>query len=218
MLKPMARRLFVPSASEVAPALLGCWLVRNTPNGPCGGPIVEAEAYLTADPACHAYGGPTTRNRVMWGKPGLAYVYFIYGNHYCVNVVCRPEGVAEAVLIRAIESASGIDLMRARRPVKALHELTNGPGKLCAALGIDRALDGVDLCDPASPLFLAHNPQAEAFHRERGPAMVDTRIGITKAADLPLRFYLRDSPFLSRKHAGSGQARLEQVKALTSWP
>jgi DNA-3-methyladenine glycosylase len=195
----MARCFYQPSARVVAPRLLGCWLVRRTPEGFCGGPIVETEAYVTDDPACHAYGGRTSRNRVMWGPAGRAYVYFIYGNHYCVNAVCRLEGIAEAVLIRAIEPAVGVELMEKRRVVNILHELTNGPGKLCAALDIDRDLDGVDLCDPNSGLFIALAPAHAAFVRNAGPVMAATRIGITKAATLPLRFYLQRSAFLSRK-------------------
>src|SRR2546430_1487789 len=105
------------SAKVVAPRLLGHWLVRNTPEGPCGGPIVEVEAYLRNDPACHGAPGPTPRNRVMFGAPGHGYVYLIYGYHFCVNAVCQPAGVAEAVLIRAIEPAFGDKLMHAARPV-----------------------------------------------------------------------------------------------------
>jgi DNA-3-methyladenine glycosylase len=163
---------------------------------------VETEAYLVGDPACHAFVGPTKRNQVMWGEPGLAYVYLIYGNHFCVNAVCRPPGVAEAVLIRAIEASLGQPAMQALRPAKTIRELTNGPGKLCAALGIDRSLDGADLCDPGSPLFIAEHPHGQAFLRATGPAVTTQRIGITKAADLPLRFCLSGSAFLSRKHRG----------------
>ena len=152
--KPFPRRFYEPSAKVVAPALLGHWLIRNTPNGPCGGPIVETEAYLTGDPACHGAPGPTARNRVMFGAPGHGYVYLIYGSYFCMNAVCRPQGVAEAVLIRAIEVALGEKSMRRRREVDAVRDLTNGPGKLCLAMGIDRTLDGIDLCDAKSPLFI----------------------------------------------------------------
>ena len=196
--RPLPRRFYEPSAQEVAPALLGHWLVRNTPNGPCGGPIVETEAYLIGDPACHGAPGPTARNRVMFGEPGHGYVYLIYGNYFCMNVVCQPPGVAEAVLIRSIEVALGEVSMRRRRQVDAVRDLTNGPGKLCLALDIDRRLDGMDLCDAKSRLFVARNPAVLKFRQERGPMVTTTRIGLTKAAHMPLRFYLEGSPFVSK--------------------
>jgi len=156
--------------------------------GPMGGPIVETEAYLFEDPASHSFGGETARNRSMYGPPGHAYVYFIYGVHWCVNAVCCPKGVGEAILIRAIEPVVG-----------RIQRTTNGPGKLCAALGIDRALDGADLCDPGGGLFIAENPDFKSFLKQRGPVVRTTRIGITKSAELPLRFCLKKSPSLSRK-------------------
>ncbi len=195
---PLPRKFYEPSAKEVAPKLLGHWLIRQTPQGLCGGPIVETEAYLTGDPAAHSYCGQTQRNRIMWGPPGHSYVYFIYGNHFCFNAVCRPAGAAEAVLVRAIEPLVGLDLMRARRVVATPRLLTNGPGKLCAAMDIDRSLDGADLCDAGSPLFIAKSPGLSAFLKERGPMITTTRVGITKAAALPLRFYLEGSEFVSR--------------------
>ncbi len=135
----------------------------------------------------------------MWGPPGVAYVYFIYGNHYCVNAVCQPAGVAEAVLIRAVEATIGLPWMQQHRPRKDLHELTNGPGKLCAALAIDRSLDGTDLCQCTSPLFIATDPERSLYLRKMGPLITTRRVGITKAAHLPLRFYLQGSPFVSRR-------------------
>ena len=183
----------------MAPLLLGHWLIRNTPHGPCGGPIVETEAYLQDDPACHAYRGRTERNQVMFGPPGRAYVYLIYGYHFCVNAVCCHPGTAEAVLIRAIEPVLGRELMQRNRPVKELPNLTNGPAKLCAALGIDRGLDGLNLCDSNSLLFIGSNPAVRQFHRTQGPIATATRVGLSKAAELPLRFYLAQSRFVSRK-------------------
>ena len=199
--RPLPRRFYEPSAKVVAPALLGHWLIRNTLKGPCGGAIVETEAYLAGDPACHGAPGPTARNRVMFGAPGHGYVYLIYGYHFCVNAVCRPAGVAEAVLIRAVEVELGEAFMRDRRPVKAARDLTNGPGKLCQAMDIDRGLDGVDLCDVDSQLFIARNPGVKEFRRERGPVVTTARVGLTKAADLPLRFYLEGSLAVSQRRA-----------------
>jgi DNA-3-methyladenine glycosylase len=181
----------------VAPLLLGHWLLRNTPEGPCGGPIVETEAYLSDDPACHGAPGPTPRNRVMFGAPGHGYVYLIYGYHFCVNAVCRPASVAEAVLIRAVQPAIGETLMRRWRSVTKLRDLTNGPAKLCEAMKIDRELDGIELCDAGSALFIAENPTAREFRESHGPVVTTTRIGITRAAALPLRFYLAGSDFVS---------------------
>ena len=198
-LKPLPRSFYVPSANVVASELLGHFLVRNEACGISGGTIVETEAYLADDPACHSFGGETARNRSMFGPPGHAYVYLIYGYHYCVNAVCRPTGYGEAVLIRAIAAEFGEEAMRKRRAVAKKEELTKGPAKLCEALGIDRKLDGVDLCVPASPLFIAENPGRYKLLAGSGPITADRRIGITKAADLALRFYLAGSPFVSRR-------------------
>lgn len=196
--EPLPRRFFTPSAELVAPRLLGHWLIRNLNGQPCGGLIVEVEAYLRDDPACHASRGQTERNRVMFGLPGHAYVYLIYGVHFCVNVVCCPAGIGEAVLIRAIEPAIGPDQLRARRPGSSEKNLTNGPGKLCQAMEIDRSLDGADLCNAGSDLFIARNPGISQFRRSKGPLVTTTRIGITRAAALPLRFYLGGSSFASK--------------------
>jgi len=211
---PLPRAFFLPSAKIVARRLLGHWLLRRGPAGWSGGPIVETEAYLQNDPACHAFKGRSARNRAMWGPPGAAYVYLIYGFHCCVNAVCRPEGLAEAVLIRAIEAEFGLDWMRANRSVPADFSLTSGPGKLCAALRIDRSLDHADLCDARSPwcaapspILIAENPSARKFRHARGPVMASPRIGIRAAADWPLRFYLAGSEFLSRKAPKNGGAK-----------
>src|SRR5688572_6558476 len=179
VMTPLPRSFYEPSADKVAPRLLGQLLLRNTSEGLAGGPIVEAEAYLFEDPASHSFSGETARNRSMYGPPGHAYVYFIYGVHWCVNAVCCPKGIGEAILIRAIEPKIGIELMQGRGA-------TNGPGKLCAALNITRALDAADLCDANSGLFIAENPSLKTFLKERGPLVRTTRIGITKSAELPL--------------------------------
>jgi len=205
--QPLPRGFYEPSAKVVARFLLGHWLIRNTPGGPAGGIIVETEAYLTGDPACHAAPGPTPRNRVMFGAPGHAYVYLIYGYHFCVNAVCRPAGVAEALLIRAIEPAFGEEFMRSERPVTNERDLTNGPAKLCQAMNIERALDGTDLCDAKAALFIAANPKRDELIKTKGPIITTTRIGITKAAAMPLRFYLQKSDFVSVRAAGDLRPR-----------
>lgn len=196
---PLPRSWYQPTADVVAPKLLGHLLLRHTPTGLCGGIIVETEAYLSQDPACHAYQRQTTRNRSMWEAPGHAYVYLIYGYHCCINAVCCPAGVAEAVLIRAIEPTIGLEIMQTNRPAVKLRDLTNGPAKLCAAMDINRDLDSVDLCDPGSPVFIARNPHAAKFVAEHGPVITTTRIGITRAADWPLRYYLDGSDYVSRR-------------------
>jgi DNA-3-methyladenine glycosylase len=196
---PLPQSFYKPSAETVALRLLGQWLVRRTSGGFCGGPIVETEAYLVDDPASHGFVGETARTRVIYGPPGRAYVYFIYGVHFCVNAVCKPAGHAEAVLIRAIEAEFGEDLMFDNRSVANRVSLTNGPGKLCAALAIDRKLNGANLCDSQSELFIAANPNLKAFRKQRGPILTTTRIGISRAAHLPLRFYLDGSAFISRR-------------------
>ena len=188
--KVLRRSFFEPSADVVARELLGHYLVRHTASGPAGGVVVETEAYLVDDPASHGFHRRTDRNRSMYGAPGRAYVYFIYGNHYCFNAVCRPEGMAEAVLIRALEPRFGLPWMQARRAGRGDHQLTNGPAKLCVALDIDRSLDGVDLCDKHSAVFLARNQDRDELCETRGPMDVTPRIGITKAADRLLRFVL----------------------------
>ncbi len=200
---PLPRKFYEPAADIVAPQLLGHFLIRRTPEGFCGGPIVEVEAYLKNDPACHGAVGETPRNRAMWGEHGRSYVYLIYGYHFCFNAVCQPKGTAEAVLVRGVEVAFGEEIMRKHRPMPDLRDLTNGPAKLCAAMNIERELDNVDLCDLNSPLFIAKNPTLELFRKERGPVITTTRIGITKAAEWPLRFYLDESPFVSKRVPGS---------------
>jgi len=200
---------------EVARALLGKLLVHETAEGCVSGYMVETEAYLQGDPASHAVlraGGRwvakmTERNRQMFGPPGHAYVYFIYGNHYCLNVVTREEGVAEAVLIRAVEPAEGIDLMRRRRGIapaspanelrqqnaatRADRNLTNGPGKLTQAFAIDMTHNGADLT--ARPLRVEVGRQIPA-----GSILASPRIGIKAASENPWRFLVARSPWLSR--------------------
>lgn len=197
------RDFFEASAAAVAPDLLGHYLLRRIDNKWCGGIIVETEAYIKNDPACHAYiGGKvlhTPRVKVLWGRPGHAYVYVIYGMYHCFNVACCPEGMAEAVLVRAIEPVREIEIMQQLRPVAKIRQLTNGPGKLCAAMSMDRKLDGEDLCDINSEVIVAKNPDRESIVAELGSIAIGPRIGLKVAADWPLRFGLRQSEFLSRK-------------------
>jgi DNA-3-methyladenine glycosylase len=196
--KPLPRSFYSPSAKLVAPALLGHLLFRRSREGVRAGAIVETEAYLHDDPACHAAPGLTPRNRVMFGEAGFAYVYFIYGCHFCVNAVCGPAGVGEAVLIRALQPIEGEALMRRARPNYHGASLTNGPGKLCQALSLARGLNGVDLCDPASDLLILQNPGASDFVQAHGGISATARIGITRAAKSPLRFLLPKNQFISR--------------------
>lgn len=198
-LSPLPRSFYAPDADHVARKLIGHFLIRNTPDGPAGGPIVEAEAYLADDPACHSFRGETKRNKSMFGPPGYSYVYLIYGMHFCFNAVCGPVGHGEAVLIRAIEVQFGEDWMRRQRKVDSTTQLTNGPARLCQALDIVRQHDGVDICDAASPLYIAQNPNRANFFRKQGPLVTTTRIGISKAAEHDLRFYLDNSPFISKR-------------------
>ena len=196
---PLLRSFFLPSAERVAPKLLGHWLVRQSEEGIAGGIIVEVEAYLRDDPSCHAFRGESERVKSMYGPPGHSYVYLIYGFHYCMNTVCMPAGQAEGVLLRALHPLWGIDKMRERRNGVVDRHLTSGPGKLCAALGITRALDGTDLCSDKSPVFVAENPDYRKTVKELGPVFQTTRIGISQAADWPLRWYLRGSHHISKK-------------------
>ena len=177
------------SALELAPALLGCLVVRQGPEGPRIGRIVETEAYLSDDPASHSFKGLTPRCRSMFGRAGLAYVYRIYGIHHCLNVVTGPEGRGEAVLIRALEPLEGLDLMQAARGTP--RDLTNGPGRLCQALGIDRNFDGEDLL-ASDRLFIMKGDAPPERIVER------PRIGISQAVDLPWRFILEGNPHVSR--------------------
>jgi len=179
---------FAGASVDVARRLIGVTLRVDG----VGGRIVETEAYDRDDPASHSHGGPTPRNAAMFGPPGRAYVYRSYGLHWCLNFVCREAGHGAGVLIRAIEPIDGIDAMRERRGVQDVHLLCAGPGRVGQALGITRALDGCALDEPPFELHAAP-PVASRLAIAHGP-----RIGITKAADVPWRFGLRGSRFLSR--------------------
>jgi len=179
---------------EVAPELIGATLLADG----VGGRIVEAEAYDQEDPASHGYRGRTRRNASMFGPPGHAYVYQSYGIHWCLNLVCEDEGVASAVLVRALEPTHGIERMRERRGLDDERLLCSGPGRLCQALGVTKDHDGSPLDHPPFELLAAGEPAVVVA----GP-----RIGITQAADLPWRYAEAGSRFLSRAAQAASEPR-----------
>jgi DNA-3-methyladenine glycosylase len=182
----LTRAFFARSVHDVAPELIGATLLVDG----VGGRIVEVEAYDQDDPASHGFRGPTARTAAMFGEAGRAYVYRSYGMHWCLNLVCADPGRAEAVLIRALEPEHGLAAMRTRRGADDVRALCSGPGKLCQALGVTRQHDGLPLDEPPFRLCA----------RENVPAVIaGVRIGLTKAADLPWRYGLAGSPFLSRR-------------------
>ena len=198
------RDFFARHSVEVAPDLLGCVLEHETAAGLVAVELTEAEAYAgRSDPASHAYRGKTPRNAVMFGPPGHAYVYFTYGMHFCVNLVCLGEGdSASAVLLRAGAVIAGEDLARARRTRGeariASRDLARGPARLCQALDIDRSLDGADACTADSPLRMrtgASTP-ARSGHIVTGP-----RVGVSSAAEVPWRFWFEGEPTVSAYRA-----------------
>jgi DNA-3-methyladenine glycosylase len=186
--RPLTRAFFARSVHEVAPDLIGATLLVDG----VGGIIVEVEAYHHTDPAAHSFRGPTARNKVMFGPPGFTYVYRSYGIHWCVNFVCEKEGSASAVLIRALQPTHGVPTMRRRRGLHDERLLCSGPGKLTEALGITDALNG-------RPLDVA--PFALHAGANKPDILAGVRIGITKAAELPWRYGLKDSKFLSKPFA-----------------
>lgn len=202
-IKPLDRVFFAGHPRHVARKLLGKILVRENPGTRLTARIVEVEAYLgEEDPAAHAAAGRTLRNSVLFGPPGHAYVYFIYGNHYCLNVSCEPEGKAGGVLFRAVEPLTGIEEMARARgiqvgdlrdlPEKDWPKLTSGPGRMSEAFGITRSRDSdCDLTSTASSLWIG-----EDGYRARN-IVATPRIGITKAADLPLRYIIAGNRFVS---------------------
>jgi DNA-3-methyladenine glycosylase len=192
MAKRVTAAFFRRSVHEVAPDLIGAVLLVDG----VGGRLVEVEAYHQTDPAAHSFTGPTTRNAVMFGPPGFAYVYRSYGIHWCLNFVCEPTGSAGAVLIRAIEPTTGLAVMRRRRGVSEERLLCSGPGRVCAALGITGAHYGLALDAPPFAIFA----RSEEVEIVAGP-----RIGITKAADLPWRYGLKGSRFLSKPFAANAR-------------
>jgi DNA-3-methyladenine glycosylase len=182
----LTREFFARSVHDAAPALIGATLLVDG----VGGMIVEVEAYDQDDPASHGFRGRTPRTASMFGPPGHAYVYRSYGIHWCLNLVCGDEGRAEAALVRALAPTYELETMRERRGLDAERALCSGPGKLCQALGITRALDG----------FALDEAPFELFARDAEPQLaVGRRIGITRAVEKPWRYGFADSPFLSRR-------------------
>ena len=209
------RDFFARLSVPVAPDLLGCVLEHQTEAGLVAVELTEVEAYTGAsDPASHAYHGKTARNAVMFGPPGHAYVYFTYGMHFCVNLVCLGNGSASAVLLRAGRIIEGEELARARRTgdrkVIPFRDLARGPARLCQALDIDRSLDGADVCVPESPLRMRW-PDASTTARSaavlargddppkppRGRVLSGPRVGVSAAAEVPWRFWVEGEPTVS---------------------
>ena len=217
---PLPRDFYLQDTLAAARALLNCLLIYDSPAGTLVGRITETEGYTRDDPACHAYRGETVRNAAMFGPPGHAYIYLSYGIHYCFNAVTAPAGTAEAVLIRALEPLAGMELMRSNRGLPETAEQTSteltqlqparirltrglflcgGPGKLCRAYGLDRTLDGDDLTN-AGRFWIAKPPLELGIAAPYPEQIVaTTRIGITRGAELPWRYYLRGETYISRK-------------------
>jgi DNA-3-methyladenine glycosylase len=203
---PLPRKFYDRDTEQVARDLLGAVLECRTPDGVASGRIVETEAYVGEhDLACHAAVGRTSRTAPLYGAPGIAYVYFIYGMYWCFNAVTRAEGEPSAVLVRAIEPLHGIDLMWRRRPkVRRDVDLTNGPGKLCLALGIVGEHNTKPLQRP--PVVIREGrPVSDA------DVTVTPRIGITQAADWPLRWFVAGNPYVSKTPAGFVRTSLSDL-------
>jgi len=194
------RAFFARPAPDVASDLIGCVLVSHVGGSRVSGRIVETEAYGDDDPASHAYGGMTPRNASMFGPPGRAYVYRSYGVHWCFNVVTMPAGVGQAVLIRALEPIEGLSLMAQRRGRGAAHDLCSGPGKLCAALAISGALDGIALTGRVLGIVPpSHQCSASGQSVRAGVQVVcSPRIGISRGCDRFWRYTEPNSKYLSR--------------------
>lgn len=199
----LPREFFARDTEVVARDLLGCLIECHSDEGVTSGRIVETEAYIGEhDLACHAAAGRTRRTEPLYGRPGSSYVYFVYGIHWCFNAVTREEGLPSAVLIRALEPVSGVDLMRRRRgAARKDADLTNGPGKLCAALGIDARHNALPLNRPPI-LIRAGDGVADEM------VEITPRIGIRESADWPLRWLVAENPYVSQTPAGFSRRRL----------
>ena len=189
--KKLSRKFFAQPTLQVARNLLGKYLVFRQNGTKLSGKIVETEAYIGKDdPASHAFGRVTSRNQIMYGPPGYAYIYFIYGNHYCLNFVTEKEGFPAAVLIRALEPSDGIEKMSKNRNSATAENLTNGPGKLCQAFGIDKNFNG---CDITSNSLFVEDRNEEIYRIESS-----NRIGINQGNDKKWRFYVAQNSFVSK--------------------
>jgi DNA-3-methyladenine glycosylase len=194
--RPLGREFYARGVRVLARDVLGRLLIHDSAEGPVAGRIVEVEAYGgDDDPASHAYRGPTPRNRVMFGPPGHAYIYFIYGMHHCLNLVARRDGVAAAVLIRAIEPCCGEEIMRARRGSANGRGLASGPGSVARALGLTRDQDGVDLV--RGPLWISDQPPVRGRR-----VVVSPRIGIRVGQERLWRYFLNGHPCVSGPRRG----------------
>lgn len=192
--KPVGRKFYLRDTVIVSRELLGKFIIRKIKSETLIAKITETEAYRGEDdPASHSFLKMTKRNKVMFDTGGKVYVYFIYGNYYCFNIVTENKGTGSAVLIRAAEPVEGIEAMKAfRGKIKNIYELTNGPGKLCKALNIDKLLYGKDATEEGE-IFISHPVKREKFQ-----ILSTKRIGISKGADLPFRFFIKDSPFVTK--------------------
>lgn len=206
--RTLARECLAVDVLPAARLLLGCHLAADRPDGPVVVRLVELEAYRGADdPAAHSYRGRTARNAVMFGPPGHLYVYFVYGMHFCANISCLPNGQAGAVLLRAAEVVSDVDLARRYRPTaRSDAELARGPGRLATLLGLGREHNGLDLMDCSSPVRLLRGDPVSPERVHTGP-----RVGVAAAHDRPWRFWVDGSPAVSayRRHRVPGVARAE---------
>ena len=193
--QPINRRFYTRDTLKVAKAILGKVLVRRTPLEVFTGKIVETESYRgTDDPASHSFRGKTNRNEVMFGKPGITYVYFTYGNHHCLNIVTERTDIPAAVLIRSIEPLKGIETMKRNRSVEKIIDVASGPGKLTKAFQITREDNNIDVTDFSSNISI-HTPVEEKSFQ----IVQTTRIGIRLAQEFPWRFYIKENPHVSKR-------------------
>jgi DNA-3-methyladenine glycosylase len=208
----LGRAFFARPALVVAPELLGCVIEHDSAQGSVAVRLTEVEAYQgDLDPASHAFRGPTPRNSIMFGEPGRVYVYFTYGMHFCMNLVCELPGTASAVLLRAGEVVAGVDVAVERRGDVRARDLARGPARLTVALGVGRADNGADACDPASDLRIGSAPAAVEAAIRSGP-----RVGVSSGSTVPWRFWLDGDPTVSTYRAHARRRRPANPSANSS--